>query len=64
MFNKQLTETNADTDTQPIGVPCGWISENLEEDEEESDLVGRPAFSAKLDPEDLPEILRAFIWWI
>ena len=35
--------------------PCGWISGNLEEAEEEGDPVGGPAVSIKLDPQDLSD---------
>jgi hypothetical protein len=39
--NKQLTETDTDTYTQPLG-PCDWNKERLEEAKEESNTIGRP----------------------
>ena len=53
--NKQLTETEADTYTQPMDRSwglCGWIKERLEE---EGDPIGRPAVSNNSDPWDLSD---------
>ena len=50
-MNNQVTETDADTYTQPIdGDLCGWIREKLEEGEEKGDLIGGPAVSTTLGP--------------
>jgi hypothetical protein len=37
------------------GDPCGCVREKLEEAEEESDPIGRPAVSTNLDPWDLSD---------
>jgi hypothetical protein len=51
--NKQLKESDADTYTQPMDHPCGRIKGRMEEAEEESDPIRKPAVSTNLDPRDL-----------
>lgn len=51
--NKQLTETHADTYTQPIGPTISdlyrWIRERMDKAEEEGNPIGRPIVSTNPD---------------
>ena len=55
--NMLLKESDAPTYTQPMDRsqnPCGWISERLEE-AEENNPIGKPGVSSNLDPRDLSD---------
>jgi hypothetical protein len=52
-LKKQLTETDADTYTQPL--ECGYIRRQMKEAEEESDTIGQPAVSTNSDLWELPD---------